>query len=129
MQYRSETVERPLSYEDYHYIKMDLTLLFKSMATFDYQMIPSDMGLRLKEILTELAQRMCFESIDAYSLYEEENKIPVTAREVLKKVYGYGFPAPDTNENESHPVLIPAGMLVQRRSSSLEYGFEQTVCQ
>ncbi len=82
-------IERPLTLEDTRYREFDLGILFKSMASFDNLYATNDLSVSLRKILVELATRMKKESLDAYSLYDEECLMPDMAKDVLRNVYGF----------------------------------------
>lgn len=117
-------MERPLSLEDDDYIERDLIVIFVSMASFEYQFLPEDMGRRLYDILLIVAKKMWFQNINPFSksLYEDVYKMPIIARKVFEKVYGEYYTPSYTEESTPQPVtgFLPAGCQPQQKRFSLE---------
>ena len=117
--YRQEVLDRPLTSEEYDYLKADLVIVFKAMALLDIHSLPTDMSVRLNEMLIELAQRMKVEAIPLNELYRDQSLMPRIARSILEDVM-------DANYFKSDDVQlmqtghVPAGLQTGSSRSVLQ---------
>lgn len=87
------------------------------MALLEFHLLSNDMSLRLKRILTELAQRMKKENISFQALYRNQTTIPRIARSVLQEVMDANYFKSD-DDQPMQTEHIPAGLVASASSHS-----------
>ncbi|CAG2121562.1 unnamed protein product, partial [Medioppia subpectinata] len=106
---RDDVLIRPLTQEDFQYYELDWAIMFKTLASLEHFLLPTDMRAQLCELMTELAERMQRLYICPYDYYKEEKVMPRVAKEVTKKVFGSDIDVQYIKQKDRSIGLTPAG--------------------